>query len=104
MLDRELIARVTPTPKLEAHRWARLRIFYWCVGATLGFLQAWARRNTMNPDGMSYLDLGDAYWRGDWKMAINAYWSPFYAWIQGAAQFVFRPSAYRQFTLVHMVN
>jgi hypothetical protein len=31
----------------------------------------------MNPaDGISYLDIGDAYWRGDWHMAINAFWSP----------------------------
>jgi hypothetical protein len=104
MLDRELIAKVMPAQNLEERRWVRLRVFYWCVAILLGFLQAWARRHTMNPDGMSYLDMGDAYLRGDWNMAINAYWSPLYSWFQGAALLVARPSAYREFTVVHMVN
>ena len=34
----------------------------------------------MISDGVSYLDIGDAYFRGDWKAAVNAYWSPVYSW------------------------
>ncbi len=35
----------------------------------------------MNADGISYLDLGDAWARGDWTGAVNAYWSPMYSWL-----------------------
>jgi hypothetical protein len=58
----------------------------------------------MNPDGISYLDMGDAYWRGDWHMAIIAFWSPFYAWILGLSLKVLKPSAYGEYPLVHLVN
>ena len=48
--------------------------------ATLSvFVQAWALRFFVGGDTTSYLDMGDAYLRGDWKMAINAYWSPLYS-------------------------
>ena len=43
----------------------------------LGLLQAWAGRHSMQSDGISYLDMGDAIVRGDWRMALNGYWSPF---------------------------
>src|SRR6185369_13250535 len=46
------------------------------VAAVLGALQAWDRRYAMNPDGISYLDVADAYLRGDWAVAVNGYWSP----------------------------
>jgi hypothetical protein len=69
-----------------------------------GAIHAWSSRNYMNPDGISYLDIGDAYFRGDWATAINAYWSPFYSWLLGAALFVARPSPYWEFTVVHAVN
>ncbi|MGA8065804.1 MAG: hypothetical protein WCA47_00630, partial [Terriglobales bacterium] len=44
----------------------------------LGLLHAWFGRYAMNRDGMSYLDLGDAFFLRDWPNAVNAYWSPLY--------------------------
>jgi hypothetical protein len=58
----------------------------------------------MNPDGISYLDIGDAYWRGDWHNAINAYWSPLYSWILGFFLKVLKPSAYWEYPVAHLVN
>src|SRR5579864_2910251 len=81
-----------------------LRIAYWCVALALGAADAWANRFTMNPDGVSYLDIGDAYWHGDWHNAINAYWSPLYSWILGFFLKVVKPSAYWEYPLVHLVN
>ena len=71
-----------------------LRVSCWLIALTLGAAQAWATRFTMNPDGVSYLDIGDAYWRGDWHNAINAYWSPMYSWILGLFVRALKPSAY----------
>jgi hypothetical protein len=58
----------------------------------------------MNPDGISYLDMGDAYWRGDWHHAINAYWSPLYSWILEFFVKVFKPTPYWEYPLTHFVN
>lgn len=85
-------------------RVTRLRIAALVTALLLGFIQAWRSRHTMNPDGVSYLDISDAYLAGDWSAAINAFWSPLYSWLLAAATFVFRPSPYWEFTMVHLVN
>ncbi|MDQ3812535.1 MAG: hypothetical protein M3347_01135, partial [Armatimonadota bacterium] len=61
-------------------------------------------RHVMNPDGIAYLDMGDAYWRGDWNTAINALWSPLYSWVLGGALLVLQPSREWEFPVVHLVN
>lgn len=85
-------------------RYRLVRICCWCLALALGAADAWATRFEANPDGVSYLDIGDAYWRGDWHNAINAYWSPLYSWILGFFLKVFRPSPYWEYPLVHLVN
>ncbi|MGH7380694.1 MAG: hypothetical protein ACREKR_00495 [Candidatus Methylomirabilales bacterium] len=82
----------------------RIIAIFWFVAVVLGLLHMWAARHAMNSDGVVYLDMGDAYLRGDWKMAINASWSPLYSWLLGLAMFVLRPSSYWQFSVVHLVN
>jgi hypothetical protein len=58
----------------------------------------------MNPDGISYLDMGDAYFRGDWKMAINAQWSPLYSWIIALGLHIFHPTLRWEFIIVHLMQ
>ena len=82
----------------------RLKIFFCLLAAVMGAVHAWHNRHFMYPDGVCYLDIGDAYWRGDWNMAINAYWSPLYSWLLGLTMLVLRPSPYWEFTVVHLVN
>jgi hypothetical protein len=81
------------------------------VAVALGFLQAWGRRHHsddgvayMGADGIAYLDIGDAYWRGDWTAAVNAMWSPFYSWLTGLTLRLFQPSPYQEFTVVRLLN
>jgi 4-amino-4-deoxy-L-arabinose transferase-like glycosyltransferase len=81
-----------------------IRVIFWLIAIVLGFLQGWAYPYTMNPDGMSYLDVGEAYLQGQWNVAINAYWSPLYSWILGLAISIVKPSAYWEFPLVRLVN
>jgi hypothetical protein len=79
----------------------------WVLGLLLllGALQAWASRYVISSeDGIAYLDVGDAYWRGDWSHAINAQWSPAYSLVLGLALHVLRPSAYWEFPIVKLVN
>jgi hypothetical protein len=58
----------------------------------------------MNADGISYLDIGDAYFTGDWQNAINPVWSPMYSWVLGLVLFIFKPSMRMEFPLVHLTN
>ena len=82
----------------------QLILMCWIIAVLLGIYQAWDTRHYINPDGLSYLDMGDAYIRGDWRMAINAYWSPFYSWLIGIALFIIKPSPYWETSVVHIVN
>src|SRR5919201_1539672 len=81
-----------------------IRVTFWVGAVTLGFTQVWANRSAMNPDGVSYLDIGDAYARGDWSAAINAHFSPLYSWILGATLAAIRPRAAWEFPVVHLAN
>ena len=81
-----------------------VRISFCSIAATLGLIQAWVGRFGMNPDGISYLDIGDGFWRGNWHMLLNGYWSPVYGFILGLAMKILKPSSYWEFPVVHLVN
>jgi len=70
----------------------------------LGALRVWIGRYSISPDGMSYLDLGDATFHRRWFDSINGLWSPLYAWLLGAIMFVVRPSRGWEFPVAHVVN
>src|SRR5262245_29254056 len=87
--------------RTESILWSRTHCRMLAV--TLGGLHAWtaATQQSMNEDGISYLDMGDAYLRGDWNMAVNTVWSPLYSWILGGTMKVIRPSMAWEFPVVH---
>lgn len=76
------------------------------LAITLGALHTWAAiiSYSMSEDGISYLDMGDAYVRGDWTMALNSVWSPLYAWILGTVMWMVEPSMRWEFPVVQLVN
>jgi hypothetical protein len=74
------------------------------ASVAFGLVHAWVGRYSMNPDGVSYLDIGDALIRRDWAHAVNAYWSPLYGWMLGLVAGEVRPSPRWEFPLVHGVN
>jgi hypothetical protein len=96
---------ISSTP-LEEQQPSYTRLLWACRGMALvlGAASAWVARYTMYPDGVSYLDVGDAFWHGDWHNAINAYWSPLYPLMLGLFMKIFRPSIAREYPLVHVVN
>jgi len=47
----------------------------------LGVLSVWVCRYSMDPDTISYLDVGKAFAAGNWRLAFNTYWSPAYPWL-----------------------
>src|SRR5918993_3849900 len=84
----------------------KVQVFFRILAFGLGILHVYAAitSQSMNADGISYLDIGDAYFRADWVNAINPVWSPLYSWILGFANFVIRPSIQWEFPVVHLVN
>jgi hypothetical protein len=86
-------------------RFKYLGINPWMVVAfALGLAVAWRSRFYMTHDGVAYLDMGDAYLRGDWHTAINGYFNPLYAWIQMLARVVLHPSMYWEYPVAHLVH
>jgi hypothetical protein len=85
-------------------RYGRLRALLAGAALVLGAAEAWAARFTMNPDGVSYLDMGDASLRGDLAAAISSWWSPLYSWILGIVLKITNPTPYWEFQVVHLVN
>lgn len=101
----------TTTDAARSAKLIRCERLFWLTALLLGFLQAWSRRHVsadglayMGPDGISYLDIGDAYMRGDWYVAVNAMWSPLYSWLTGFWLLLFKPSPFREFTVVRLLN
>ena len=68
-----------------------------------GFLQIWASRFSLSPDAVNYLDMANAVSHGDWKNAVNAYWSPLFSWLL-ALGLGLRPNPYWESTILHLVN
>ena len=83
----------------------RLKAIFWLVSILLGGLQAWDHRySTSSSDTISYLDIGDAYFRGEWHLAINGNWSPLYSWLLGLTISILKPSPYWEFAAVKLTN
>jgi hypothetical protein len=79
------------------------RAFRWAI-ASFALLNCWTCRYIMNPDGVSYQDMGDQYWRGNWHAALNSYWSPLYGWLTGLVFRIARPPMAWQYPAVHLLN
>jgi len=79
------------------------RIYGWGTVVALGLLQAWTYRNRMNPDGISYLEIGRAGISG-WHGFVNAYWSPLYPFLLSLVLRWFEPSRFWEFPATHFLN
>ena len=82
----------------------KLRLFFWCLVLLLGGLQAWAHRNEMSPDGISYIEIGQATARGGVHQLVNGYWSPLYPFLLSLVFRFFHPTIQWEFTAVHLLN
>ena len=100
----DTVVEIHPTTKPARFSEARLRFWALAVILATGLLRDWVGRYSMDPDGICYLDLGDAFFHRKWFDAVNGYWSPLYSWLLGAAMFLGKPSRQWEFPLVHVVN
>jgi hypothetical protein len=106
-------SRSKETPKVEAphvplgdvHRLRHLRLAMWCVAFAVGAAHVWInRRNMCDIDGISYVEIGEAFLRGDWVHAINGLWSPLYGLLIAAPLRLFQPSPEHEIYIFQLVN
>jgi hypothetical protein len=82
----------------------KTKILFLLVATAAGLSQAWASRFYIEPDGVNYLDIANAYLEHNWQNAINTHWSPLWSWLLGLTLWLTHPSLYWESTLVHLVN
>ena len=79
----------------------------WClrtIAVVLAVAQTWKSRYIIFSDGISYLDIAEAYQQQDWMNAINSYWSPLYSWVLAAFSAVLSPDPAWSVPMLHAVN
>ena len=81
----------------------RLRQSFWVLALALGLGQAWVSRFTIVNDTVSYLDMGDYMWRGNWSAALNGLWAPLYPFLLGGSLALLRPNAVWEYPVVHLL-
>ena len=83
----------------------RFHVLLWLLAILLGLLWTWrACYALIDPDSIAYLEMGAAFLRRDWPMALNAYWSPLYPWLLAGALYVLQPPLAWHFALVPLVD
>jgi 4-amino-4-deoxy-L-arabinose transferase-like glycosyltransferase len=89
---------------LERSRLRRLTVALFLLSILFAGLHCWLGRHSMNPDGVTYMDISDAYRKGQWKDALNSYRSPLYSWMLTPALAITQDRPDSEFAAVHAVN
>ena len=89
------------SPRLTGVCWLLrlIAVFIAAVHTTAAVLS-----QSMNEDGINYLDMGDAWMRGDWVEAVNGVWSPLYSVVLGGVISLVEPSVSSEFPVVQISN
>lgn len=77
---------------------------WWLIAPCWGALNGWNYRHLMNPDGLSYIDMGREALRHGPGALVNAYWSPLYPALIALWNLVARPEPLDAFVHVHALN
>src|SRR3954452_7847075 len=101
---RPFSAHANPALKPKSDELRLLRLICWIVLISAGLVQAWYSRHRIFSDGISYLEIAGYYVAGNWKAALNSYWSPLYSWILALWMLILRPSGYWETGLLHLTN
>ncbi len=80
------------------------RSLFWISGLFAGLVQAIAGRSSLDPDGISYLNIAGAYVRGGWRSSINSYWSPLYSWLIAIPDSLHLSNANNELLILHLLN
>ena len=91
-------------PLGEDQRYKLTRLICRSVCIAFALLETWSGRQFLNQDGISYLDMSDAFLRHNWHLLVNPLWSPLYPFLMGVATWLTHPSARWEVPIVHLLN
>jgi hypothetical protein len=81
----------------------RLKILLPSVSICLGLMLADCGASFQG-DTVSYLDMGDYFFAGDWRAILNGLWSPLFPFIHGLARWIFHPTMRWEPLLFQLTN
>jgi hypothetical protein len=82
----------------------KVTLLLWIIAISLAGVEGWFLRFFMSQDGISYMDMGDSFFSGNWNVIIHAYWSPIYCLLIGMAIHIIEPASDLEFPVVNLVN
>lgn len=89
---------------VEHRRVRQVKVVLIIVAIVLAGSFCWHNRHSMNPDGISYLDIAEAYIEGGFSEGLNGFWSPFYSWLLALGILALRPSPYWESGVAQLMN
>src|ERR1700682_4569430 len=81
----------------------RLKILLPSMSISLGLILAVCGASFQG-DTISYLDMGDYFFAGDWRAILNGLWSPLFPFLHGLTRWFFKPTMMWEPVLVQSTN
>jgi 4-amino-4-deoxy-L-arabinose transferase-like glycosyltransferase len=92
-------------PRFESEIWnSRIRAAFWIIGILCGGIMAYTTRFFINGDAIVYVEMGEAFRRGDWSGLVNLTYSPGYPVLLGIAQGVLQTNPLNELPLLRLAN
>jgi hypothetical protein len=102
-LEGEQHSKSMPEQTAVTNNFSRFKILLLSLSIGLGLALAICG-SALGPDDISYLDMGDYFFAGDWKAILNGLWSPLFPFVQGLTRWLFKPTIEWEITLVQLTN
>ena len=82
--------------RIESDLNLRFQVAVWIATVLIGAYSFYLQRYAMNPDAISYIDLGTNF-------EVSGLWSPAFAWLIGIVLLVFDPTPASEYPLAHSI-
>src|SRR5215469_16527615 len=92
--------------RMSLTRWSSNHKLMWLLlisSGSLGLILALCG-DAYSGDSVSYLDMGEAFFAGNWSAIFNRLWSPLYPLLLGLIRWLVKPSMHWEATVVQLAN
>lgn len=82
----------------------RIRFAFWSLGIPLALIMAYTTRYFINGDAIVYIEMGEAFRKGDWAGLVNLTYSPGYPVLLGIAQAILNTNPLNELQYLRTAN